>query len=350
MFDLNRTIKIVTGALFNREPTWRNYLPEAGDWKKTALLLTVPLIIASAVISYLLSLVFADSGMFAVLRPTLLSTVVMIITGAIAAGVVAFIVSALAGVFGGKSSFALGLAAITLAFVPGYVGQALTWLPWIGGFLALGLAIFSLVQLWKIIPIYLEVPDGKRAVHYIVSLVLTIVAMLIIGRVVNPLIYGPDAASPFDSISSDDRSGGRIGDLQRRAALMAEAQEDTFTPPDDGKLNKAQVRTYVEKMQELAEANAAKMQQMQELAAKAEADEELSVKDLGTMMSGMTEIGGFSATAIEIVKRDGGNWAEHQWVQQTLLTAARQKDTNDAVAHNYKLYTEYAEELESFGR
>lgn len=349
MFDLSRTIKIATGALFNREATWKSYLPEAGDWKKTALLLTGPLIITSAIASYLLSLVFADSGMFAVLRPTLLSTVGIIIMGAIAAALTAFIFSALAGLFGGKSSFALGLAAITLAFVPGYVGQALSWLPWIGGLLALGLVIFALVQLWKIIPIYLEVPDGKRAAHFIVSMIVTIVAMIVIGQFVNPILYGPDASSPFDAISSNDQTEGRFGGMARRAAIMAEAQEDTFTPPADGRLSKAQVRTYVANMQEAAAANAEAMQRMQELAAKAEEDEDLSVKDLGTMMSGMTEIGGFGTTAIEIVKSGGGNWAEHQWVQQTLLTAARQKDANDTVAHNFQLYEEYAEELKSLG-
>lgn len=48
---------------------------------------------------------------------------------AIAASVVAFIVSALAGMFGGKASFAHGLATTSLAFVPGHLGQALNWLP-----------------------------------------------------------------------------------------------------------------------------------------------------------------------------------------------------------------------------
>jgi hypothetical protein len=36
MLDLNRTIKLVQGALFDAETPWRTYLAEAGDWKKTA--------------------------------------------------------------------------------------------------------------------------------------------------------------------------------------------------------------------------------------------------------------------------------------------------------------------------
>jgi hypothetical protein len=355
MFDLNRTIKLATGALIDREATWQRYLPEAGDWKKTAVLLTGPLIVASAIVSYLLSLAFADSAMFPMLQPTILSTVGTIIMGAIAAGIVAFIFSALAGTFGGKSSFALGLAATTLAFVPGYLGQALSWLPWIGGLLALGLAIFALVQLWKIIPLYLEVPDGKRTTHYIVSIVVTIIVMLIIGRIVNPIIYGSDAGSPFDALSrmesssrpdsSENRDGGMFNDISRRAAIIAEAQEDAYTPPVDGRLTEEQVQTFASVMQTVAEESAAKVKRMEELARKADEDEQMSASDFGAMMSGMSEIGGLGTTAIEIVKSDGGNWAEHQWVQQALFTASRQKDINDTVAHNFSLFEKYADQL-----
>jgi hypothetical protein len=55
-----------------------------------------------------------------------------------------------------------------------------------------------------------------------------------------------------------------------------------------------------------------------------------------------------STAEIEIVKSAGGNWAEHQWVRQTLRTAWLQKDINDAVAHNYALYQEYEEELRDY--
>ena len=177
MFDLNRTIKLITGALLDREATWREYLPEADNWQKTAFLLTGPLIIASAVLALRVRLVRIRRVYVSVCsgRPSCpLSDKSSL--GAIGAGAFAFILAAFAGTFGGKNSFALGLAAMTLAFVPGYIGQALVWLPWIGGLLAFGLGIFSLIQLWKIIPIYLEVPDSKRTVHYVASFVATIVS------------------------------------------------------------------------------------------------------------------------------------------------------------------------------
>lgn len=190
MFDLNRTVQLVRGALFDPEATWRSYLPEAGDWQKTAVLLTGPLIVVSAVVAYLLGFLGSDSSILGPFRPTLGSTLIGIVMMAISAGVVAFIWSAMSGMFGGKSGFALGLAATTLAFVPGYVGQALSGLPWIGGLLALVMLIWALVQLWKIVPIYFEVPDTKRGAYYVLSLVVTIVVMFIVGMIFNRAIYG----------------------------------------------------------------------------------------------------------------------------------------------------------------
>lgn len=349
MFDLNRTIKLIAGALFDREPTWRSYLPEADDWKKTAFLLTGPLIVVSAVASYLLSLVFADSALFPLLQPTLLSTFFTVVTGAITAGVVAFVFSALAGVFGGKGNFALGLAATSLAFVPGYLGQALAWLPWIGGLLAIGLAIFALVQLWKIIPIYLAVPDGKRTLHYIVSVIATIIVMVIIGRIVNPIIYGPDLNSPFGTASridsSDGSSGGLFSDLANQASIIVEAEKDTYSPPADGKMTERQIQEYVSTMRIVAEKRKEIMERLQKNAERMDEAGEIIAGDLGNVMTGITGIGSIGTVEIETVRGAHGNWAEHKWIRDSLMEAQMRKSGSDVIEHNYRLYQEYADQL-----
>lgn len=349
MLDINRTVKLVVGALTDREATWQSYLSEAGDWQKTAFLLTGPLIVVSAIVAYLLSLLTSDASMFTAFRPTLMSTLFSIVTGAIGAGVIAFVVSTLAGTFAGKSDFALGLAAITLAFVPGYIGQALVWLPWIGGLLAFGLGIFSLVQLWQIIPLYLEVPGNKRVVHFVLSLIVTIVVMVIISTVLTPVLGGPTAQSPFGSTSQMDNSdpgSGMFSDMNRNAATVAEAEADRYTPPVDGKLTEQQVREYVSVMQTVAEERAAIVERMEKLAEKADEDDRVSAKDLGNMMSGMGEFGALATAEMAAVKANGGNWAEHRWIQESLLMASIQKDTNDTVSHNFSLYEQFAEQLE----
>ena len=292
--------------------------------------------------------------MFGAFRPTIASTILTMVTSAIAAVVVAFIFSALAGAFGGKNSFALGLAATTFAFIPGYLGQAVMWLPWVGGLLALGLFIYGLVLLWKVIPIYLEVPDGKRVGHYILSLVATIAVMFIlsmtIGRFLNPSTGSPSYESVSDRPYSDSSTGGAgmFSGIARQAELMAAAEEDRFDPPSDGRLNKKQVREFIRVMQRTEELQQQKTARLQELAEKAENDEDISFRDLSSMMGGMTEAAGLQTSEIEVVKSAGGNWAEHQWVRESLRTAWVQKDINDTVAHNFAFYEEFEEELSDY--
>ena len=351
MIDLTRTLQLVKGSLFDSEKTWQGYLPEAGDWQKTAMLLTVPLVVLSSVFAYLLALTNSGSPFVGMFRPTIVTTLGQIVFGLIAAGIVAFIVSALAGAFGGKSSFALGLAAISLAFVPGYIGQALTWLPWVGGLLALGLFIYALVLLWRIIPIYLEVPQAKRTGHYILSLIACLVTMLILGKVAGGFLY-PDMGD-FGSIrtpgsDSSGAAGGMFGGMMRQAELMAAAEEDRYAPPDDGELTESQVETFIGVMQKTREIMLEKEQRLRELAEKADKDEDVSFGEMSEMMSASTELAGMNTTEIEVVKTGDGNWAEHQWVRESLRTAWIQKDINDAVAHNYALYQKYEGQLADF--
>jgi Yip1 domain len=349
MFDLARTGRLITGALFDSEATWRSYLSEAGDWKKTATLLTGPLIVAAGVLGYVIGFLGADVSLFG-LRPTLGSALLGIVLAAIAATVVAFIFSALAAPFGGKQNFALGLAATTLAFVPGYAGQALSGLPWVGWLLSIALAIYGLVLLWRIIPLYLEVPQGKRAPHYIVSLLACIIVGLVISTVVGRTFRGDPAMGRVSTTSSTQPGavgGGLFGGLTRQAELIAAADEDRYEPPRDGLLSERQVEEFVRVMERVREASIESGERLQEIAERAE-NEQVSFRDLGAVVSGMREAAGLSTVELEIVKSAGGNWAEHQWVKQTLRTAWLEKDANETVARNYALYQAHEDKLREF--
>lgn len=242
MIDSKRTLRLVSGGMFDPEKTWKDYLPEAENWQKTVFLLTGPLIIFAGVAAYIFGFLGSDVSLFGGFRPTIISTILTMITSAIAAAVVAFVVSALAGAFGGKSSFALGLAATTFAFIPGYLGQAVTWLPWVGGLLALGLFIYAMVLLWKVIPVYLAVPDGKRVGHYILSLVVMIAAMFIlsmtIGRFLYPSMDGPSFDAMPERATPGSTSGtGILSGFDRQAELMEAAEQDRFDPPSNGRVS-----------------------------------------------------------------------------------------------------------------
>jgi len=348
MLDLKRTLDLSRGSLLDSEPTWRGYLPEAGDWKKTAIVLTVPLIVASAVVAYLLGLLGSGASLLGMFRPTLLSSIWNMIAGAIGICVFAFIYSALAGLFGGKNNFSLGFSAATLAFVPGYIGQALTWVPWIGGLLALCLGIYGLVLLWRITPIYLEVPEDKRVLHYVVTLLTAFVFMAIISGLLAAVVgtsqpYGGSTFEPTDSAP-----GGILGGAVRQANLLAEAEKDQFSAPSDGKLTDQQVQEFIRVMNRAAELQQQQADRLKEIADKANRNEGMSVSDFGQIIGGVQGLAGLQGGEVEVVKSAGGNWAEHQWVRASLRTAWLQKDINDTVKYNYALYEKHKDQLEKY--
>jgi hypothetical protein len=204
--------------------------------------------------------------------------------------------------------------------------------------------IYGLVLLWRIIPLYLEVPDAKRAAHFVVSLLASVVAMFILGSIAGRILYG----SMSGMTSPDGQPASVLGGLARQGELLAAAQEDRYSPPDDGELTERQVKEFVRVLKRSSEVQEEKAERMKELAEKADKNENLSMSDLGQMMSSATDLSGLQTTEIEIVKSAGGNWAEHQWVRDSLRTAWLQKDTNDAVEHNYELYKEFEDELEPY--
>lgn len=352
MIDLNRSLKLITGALFSPDETWRSYQPEAGNWQKTAFLITGPVIILTAVLGYILGLL-GDGGMLGAMRPTLLNTVFGIIVGIIWAGIAAFIFSTLAGTFGGKASFAAGLAATSLAFVPGYFGQALGRLPWIGWLLGLGLFIYALVLLWRILPMYLDVPASKRKGHYIVSLIACIVVALVLGFLLRPIV-GPVGTGMGDRPDFGSSAGavggapGLFGGAMRHAELIAAAEDDRYSPPSDGKLDEDQVEEFIRVMNRAREMMVDQTERLREISERADRDEQVSFSDLSEMMSGATQMAGMNTVELEVVKSGNGNWAEHSWVKESLRTAWIQKDINDAVAHNYALYQEYEDDLKQY--
>ncbi|MCB1680130.1 MAG: YIP1 family protein [Halioglobus sp.] len=348
--DLQRTLTLAKGALLDPEPTWRGYLPEAGDWQHTAALLTAPLIVASTIAAYLLGFLGSGVSLFGQFRPTLGSSLLGIVSGAVAIGVVAFIVSFFAGVFGGRKSFALSLAAMTLAFVPGYLGQAIAWLPWIGGLLAFGLGIYALVLLWRIIPIYLEVPGDKRVLHYIVSLLSSFVCMLLISSLVAALTGHSGAGSQRyrdDAVKSPLESTGLFGGMARQGQLLEAAESDEYRAPADGKISQDQIEEFIRVMDRTRELREQQTARLKAIGDKADQEGGLSISDFGDIVSGAQNMAGLQTAEVEVVKSGGGNWAEHQWVKNALRTAWIQKDGSAAIRHNYRLYQQYEDKLQA---
>ena len=221
MFDFKRTLALIKGAIFDPEATWDSYLPDAGDWKKTAVILTGPLIVGSGVLGYILDLIFPNRMPFAP-EPSFVGMLIGIVVAAIAAALVALVFAIMAGLFKGKNSFPLALAATSLAFAPGYLGNVLVHVPWIGWLLMLALGIYGLVLLWRILPKYLEVPAGSRIGHYVLSLIASIVVFVILGAIFGAGMMG-SRTTGFDTTGNNDSgnvSSEMFAGLERQGRIM----------------------------------------------------------------------------------------------------------------------------------
>lgn len=344
MLDYRKSIDLIRGGLVEPRATWQSYAEENRGWQDTAVLLTLPLVIGSFLLSGILSWIFGGRlGAGAGLGPGgWLLSLVMALAGI---AVAAFIFSYLAGVFKGRHDFNKGLAAVSLAAIPSYLGSVIAPLPYIGWLVALALVIVALVFLYRIVPLYLEVPANRRVVHFISALLATAVVMMILASLFGPGRMG--AAPPPASMHDQGvHQGGALGGIQRYADMMERAEAQRYAAPADGRIDDAQMRRYLEVLRKTAtirEEQSARMAKLQEKYA----DREPGLGDLVELSGGLgTLMGSFSAE-MEVVMTGGGNWAEHQWVKERLRVARLHRDSSDAVRHNYALYQAHQDELQA---
>ena len=180
MLDFNKTARLIRGALFEPQSTWQAYSSEANGWTQTARELTLPLIVGTLFLTLILSTVFNDPVFLQLGLGGWLFAAVFAFAGFM---IVAFILALLAGVFNGNNDFDKAFAALSLTAVPSYAGIVLGTLPWIGMLISLGLMIYALVLLYRIIPDYLAVPQGARVKHFILSLAAAFVVSLLLASI-----------------------------------------------------------------------------------------------------------------------------------------------------------------------
>lgn len=344
MFNLNKTIKIIQGGLFNSKDTWQSYLAENHDWKETATLLTGPMILVSVLLSSLLLWLFSSHYLFAT-QGGFGITLLKLIGAAIGISVGAFLFSFIAGFFKGKHDFNKGLAALSLAAIPGYIGSIVGSVPMIGWLISLGLGIVSLVFLYKIIPSYLEVPEEKRVVHFVTSLVSTVVVAFIINMILG---VGAYTAGGFDTQNNQKTivtSKGIFGNLSRQTDLIEQADNDRFQPPKNGEVTEDQMASLIVILNKTESYRNEQADKMKKMEADMKDKKDFSFSDIGKLTSSIGSVMSLANAEMEVVKSAGANWAEHQWVKNQLHVAKIQKDLNDTVKHNYALYQKYQDQL-----
>ena len=348
MFDLQKTMNLIKDGLLEPGQTWQSFLDKNHDWKETAILLTGPLILVSVVLSSIFGWVFSSHYMF-VVRGGFWATILGLIAAVIGIFIAAYVFSYLAGVFKGKHDFNKGFAALSLSAIPGYLGSVLGTLPLIGWLIAVALGITSMVFLYKIIPLYLKVPEDKRVVHYIVSLISTFIAVFIINMILGVGAYSTGALNTKHMEKANKTSHGMFGDLERQANMVDQAGKDRYEAPKDGEVTENQMATLILNMQKVTEYRKRQEEQMKKLDEDMKDKKDFSFSDMAKLTSGISAVMTTANAEMEVVKTGGGNWAEHQWVKEQLRIASIQKDLNDAVKHNYALYQKYADQLKQYG-
>jgi len=351
-FDFKKTTDLVVGGLTRPQETWTSYLGENPSWQQTLVALTGPLIVANVLLSLLLSRMMGTMSPFGLAGNWFAALVLGFVFACIGFAVAVAVFNFLAGVFGGKSDFSRAFAAVSLAMIPawvaGIVGAAI---PWIGGLIGLAGAVVSLVFLYKIMPQALAVPDGKRVLHFVVSVIAVLVINVVVATLLGVGRMG-GGASGYDLGDrrygrDSDSAPGMFGEMGRQANLIAAAGEDRYEPPADGKVSLDQARWVAKVADKAQQTYEEEMARLKRLSEEIEDGDDPSPADLAKMYQGMGSVMSLNTVEMEVVKTGGGNWAEYQWVCEQLRVARMQRgEGSDALAHNYELYGEFEDRLQ----
>ena len=348
MINIEKTINLIKNGLIDPRITWQSYLEESHSWKETAMVLSIPLIITAVLLSSILGWIFKSHYMFAG-QGGIFLTLLSMVAAIVGLFIASFVFSFLAGVFDGKHDFNRGFAALSLTAIPGYIGSVIGTVPMVGWIISLGLFILSLVYLYKIIPTYLEVPQGKRVIHFVASLIITAIISFTINIVLGLGLYSSENVSQNHTLQQSSTNSGMFGDLQRHSNMIKNAEQDRFTPSKDGYISEIQMKTFVSTMKKSTEYINRKKEGMKEYEKSLENKKEFSFSDLAKLSQGVGSVMSMANAEMEVVKSADGNWAEHQWVKEQLQKASIHRELNDTNKHNYALYGKYKEELKKYG-
>lgn len=191
MPDFTKTIYYIKGAITDPKTIWDQYNNENADWKTTAKQITFPLVLASAILTYVFSLVFSGYQPYSVMTGSFRFFILSLVFTLLGYFIFSFIIGYLAGYFKGLNNFDKSLAAVSLAAVPSAVGSVAGTLPFIGPILSIVLSIYSLVLLYRNIPVFLQVPQENRVKHFISTIVLSFIVAFVLSMIMQ-LFYWTD--------------------------------------------------------------------------------------------------------------------------------------------------------------
>ena len=349
--DLKETLRLVRGGLFDHRVTWQSYLDSDPPWQKTAGLLAGPIIITNVILSLVFAKLMGGFYSYAYGSNFAVAVLMGLIMSGVGMALASFVLAILAANFGGKNSFSRALAAVSLAAIPGAVaGIVGALIPGLGFLIMLAGGIFSLVFLYKLMPLALDIPEPKRTIHFVASLVAVFVLNAVVATVFGLGGTGNSASrygAANNSAESSVAGSGVFGEIQRQSQLIEAAGSATYEPPDSGKISEDQIQGYVKVKQKTRALHQQYAKKVEKLEAELEGKENPTAADISKVYSGLGSALGANNAELEIVTTGGGNWAEHQWIASSLRNAMiQQGDGSEALKHNFALYEQYSDVLE----
>ncbi|MGP1394403.1 MAG: Yip1 family protein [Inquilinaceae bacterium] len=192
MVDVTGLAGRIQGMLVRPDATLLEHGRPVPPWPVVAREHAAPLIIASASVSFVLYWIFGMPAVGVVEAPSLteavLGFVLRVVVNFAGLALMALVVRVFSAMFGGSPDFNASYVLVALAMTPYYVGEAVLPLPVVGGLLAFGGMIFSLIILYKGVPPLLRVPQENRSKHFALTLVSLFLATMVAALILGPFL------------------------------------------------------------------------------------------------------------------------------------------------------------------
>ncbi len=210
--SMQTMISILQRALLDSEMFWKEETQKETDVKSFIQAFVLPVVVLTAVVSGLLTMLFGYRiPMLGVIRPglsdMLIQMVGMVVLYILSLLILGWVAAYLAKLFGGKEDFSQAVKMIFRISVPSLLGQILGTLPYVGWIIALGLGLYSLVLLYRAIPVFLNVSLENRVKHFILFMISAFVVSVVLNMTVGRLFVPHDM---LNQMRSDTLSQGGI--------------------------------------------------------------------------------------------------------------------------------------------
>ncbi len=367
--DIKYLINLMIKGTVSAETLWREEISKDRDWKNLLKFPILPLISIVALLTALLMLVFGYNIPFiGTIKPSI-SDVLFKAFGTVLIYTISIIVFGwfadyLASLMDGKKDLNRGVLMLFLISIPSLLGQILGTLPFAGPFLALGFGIYSLVLLYKAPSIFLDLPSENRTKQFLLFLAAGIVfSMLLsmsVGKFFTPKIAELEnitkrievQTQKIENITKEEQTpekqiGNFIDSMSKGdygSAIIEDTQNETFTTPKENMLTQKQVDRFIALAQKIKIVQKEQSKALKEKYDEKEKQENFSISDI---FNGIKDISNFATLEMKVVKTNGGNWTEFQWVRDQAREAFFTPSLNDTTKHNAKLLKDHREILKS---